>query len=242
MRRSSMGPLGGGPGRRRRPKLVTAHHKTYVGDTSETSSQTPSSTPAFRYCRNYGAAAPTRTGRGNQVTASSDRNYCPNYCEASRANKFRASSRSRPDSGWALLGAQRNFARGRFLNGRPAPPSQVAQELAERQRSRSQWLDALRRANSRPADRIIRRMRPQHRLRPLSFVAAPTHWESQVRHGPGLHPATGRSTRVAESRSSGCGFLCIFPADELSFLLFSRSLRSRTSYTSSEERPIPTSS
>ena len=171
MRRSSMGPLGGGPGRRRRPKLVTAHHKTYVGDTSET----PSSTFAFLFCADYGASAPIGTGRGNQVTSSSDQNYCPNYCQASRANKFRGSSRSRPDSGWALLGARRNFARGRFSNGRPAPRSQVANELAERQRSRSASGVALRGGDSWPTlcrRTVIRRMRPQHGLRPPHVLIA----------------------------------------------------------------------
>ena len=137
MRRSSMGPLGGGPGRQRRPKLVTAHHSTYVPATSENTSETPSSTHAFLFCPDYGAAAPTRTGRGNQVTPTSDANYCPNYCGASRANKFRAWRLSRPDSGRALLEEGPTNARGRFSNGRPAPHSQLAEPLAERQRSRS---------------------------------------------------------------------------------------------------------
>ena len=60
--------------------VVTAHHSRNMFARSETSSQTPSSMFAFKYYSDYGAAAPTRTGRGNQVTASSDANNCAHYC------------------------------------------------------------------------------------------------------------------------------------------------------------------
>ena len=61
-----------------------------VDQMGHTSHKTPSSTFAFKYCLDYSVQAPTRTRRGNQVTPLSDANYCPNYCCASRANKFRA--------------------------------------------------------------------------------------------------------------------------------------------------------
>ena len=132
-----------------------AHHKTYVGDTSETSSQTPSSTPTFDYCPNYGAQAPTRTGRGNQVTSSSDAHNCVHYYASPHYVKnqvlLRSRNLSRPDSCWALLRACLNFARSHFLYGRPAAQNQLAETLAKWQRSHSQWPNALRRANSRPA-------------------------------------------------------------------------------------------
>ena len=68
--------------------------------------------------------------RGNQVVAVARmRTTAAKYCGASRANKSRASSLSRPDSGWALLWCPAQFCTRPFLE-RPPSASQPARRAS----------------------------------------------------------------------------------------------------------------
>ena len=108
----------------------------------------------FGYCRRLrrGSADADGTWKsshglvGCETTARTT--AAPHYVK----NKFRAVGASRAQTrAGRSSGRAAHFARGRFSNGRPAPHSQLAEPLAERQRSRSASAVALRACDSRPA-------------------------------------------------------------------------------------------
>ena len=134
MRRSSMGPLGGGA-RGAGGALNLLRRITQLICPPRQKPRQKLSAPRPHPCSAPSTAGVAPAHNSSRGCARTD--YCAKYWRASRANKSRASSRSRPDSGWALLAARPNFARGRFSNGRPALRSQLSEALAERQRSRS---------------------------------------------------------------------------------------------------------